>query len=180
MTFNTKEHERNLEIIRLRNVEKLTLKKIGGFYKISRERVRQICKFGSNLQEYKIYLKTAKLKRHYPPKLKRIRNIYACLRQRVVNPKHKDYKHYGGRGITMTWKNFDEFYLDMKKGYRDNLTIDRIDNNKGYSKNNCRWIPFELQLKNRRPHNEWNLESDYWKKNKGKKQTFEDLKPFIK
>lgn len=163
MTFKIEEHKRNLEIIRLKNEGGLKMSKIAKQFKISRERVRQICKWGSNLQEYKKRVETRKIRKHYPAELKRIRNIYACLRQRVVNPKHKDYKYYGGRGIRMSWKNFDEFYSDMKKGYKDNLSIDRIDVNGNYCKENCRWYPMYLQPTNRRPFEEWILKSGYWK-----------------
>lgn len=70
---------------------------------------------------------------------------------RCYNPKHPQYMNYGGRGITMCdkWKNsFTAFWDDMKVGYKDDLTIDRIDNDKGYSPDNCEWVT--LQENNRR------------------------------
>lgn len=102
----------------------------------------------------------------YPKELKRIRNIFACMKQRCNNPKSKDYKYYGGRGIKCEWNNFDDFYKDMKKGYKENLTIDRIDVNKNYCKENCRWVVKNLQQQNRRSFLEWDLKSNYWFKNK--------------
>lgn len=89
----------------------------------------------------------------------RSRNIYYCLKQRCLNPKNKNYNLYGGRGIKISedWlKGYDYFWKDMERGYSDKLTIDRIDTNGDYCKENCRWIPAEYQQKNRRPFSEWN------------------------
>lgn len=61
---------------------------------------------------------------------------------------------YGGRGIVVCddWKNnFKAFYdWAMANGYNDGLSIDRIDNDKGYSSDNCRWVTMEIQSNNRR------------------------------
>ena len=64
---------------------------------------------------------------------------------------HKFYKNYGGRGITVCkrWRSFKNFFSDM--GERpEGTTIDRIDNNKGYSKDNCQWATPLDQRHNRR------------------------------
>jgi len=80
--------------------------------------------------------------------------VWECIMQRTTNPNHTKFEYYGGRGITICeeWKDFKNFYADMgdrPKGFE----IDRIDNNKGYSKDNCRWTTHSENLKNRRASN---------------------------
>ena len=79
--------------------------------------------------------------------------IRANMITRCYSPKHLYYKNYGGRGITVCerWrKSFVNFWEDMKEGYRDDLQIDRIDNDKGYYKENCRWVTPKVQSNNRK------------------------------
>ena len=73
------------------------------------------------------------------------------MKQRCDNPDNGSYQNYGGRGITYDprWKSYENFKLDM--GRRpEGLTLDRIDNSKGYYKDNCRWATSEEQNNNRR------------------------------
>lgn len=81
--------------------------------------------------------------------------IYATwsnLRNRCNNPNVRSYADYGKRGITYDkrWDKFENFYEDMKSGYRHNLTIDRIDNDRNYCKENCRWVDVKTQNRNTR------------------------------
>jgi hypothetical protein len=73
--------------------------------------------------------------------------------ERCENPQHPGYKDYGGRGITVCeeWHRFFPFYSwSLSNGYAEKLTIDRIDNGKGYNPNNCRWITQKKNSRNRR------------------------------
>lgn len=79
---------------------------------------------------------------------------YQCwqdIKTRCTNPKNKSYIRYGARGISYDekWENFEGFWEDMKDTYFEEGTIERIDNNKGYFKNNCTWVTLSEQVKNR-------------------------------
>ena len=85
----------------------------------------------------------------------RLYNIWSAMKQRCYYTKHKDYHSYGGRGITVCdeWRNdFKTFYdWAITHGYRDDLSIDRIDVNGNYDPNNCRWATTLEQRLNQRP-----------------------------
>ena len=106
----------------------------------------------------------------------RLNCIYNGMKTRCYNSNEGIYKNYGGRGITVCeeWLNNErigkstKWWIAFKKwalsnGYSDNLTIDRIDVNKGYSPDNCRWVSMKEQNNNRR--------SNHFITYKGKTQT---------
>lgn len=84
----------------------------------------------------------------------RLFSIWSAMKQRCYNKNFHQYKHYGGRGVTICDKwlnNFKAFYdWAMANGYAEDLTIDRKDNDKGYSPDNCRWITNKEQQNNKR------------------------------
>jgi len=71
--------------------------------------------------------------------------VFLDMKRRCYNKRHVQYKNYGGRGIRMCdrWlESFENFHYDMITSYKKGLQIDRRDNDKGYYKENCRWVTY--------------------------------------
>lgn len=94
----------------------------------------------------------------------RLYSIIHGIKTRCYNKNHHEFYNYGGRGIKVCdeWLNdFMSFYTwAMNNGYRDNLTIDRIDNNKGYSPDNCRFVDKKTQQQNRRSNRYYTINGE--------------------
>lgn len=107
----------------------------------------------------------------------RLYNVWAGIIYRCENKKCKSYKHYGGRGISVCdeWRKKYSTFKDwaMANGYKENLTIDRIDVNGNYEPLNCRWVTMKKQANNKRTNlfityngitktaSEWDKEMNY-------------------
>ena len=92
----------------------------------------------------------------------RLYNVYLGMRHRCYDPKIKNYRLYGGRGIKICdeWLNDYSVFREWAyaNGYDENAprgkcTIDRIDNNGDYTPQNCRWVDMKTQRKNQNPLN---------------------------
>ena len=76
---------------------------------------------------------------------------WRAMKNRCNNPKHKAYARYGGRGITYDslWNDFSVFLKDMGPKPHAKMELERIDNDKNYCKENCRWATHKEQTRNR-------------------------------
>lgn len=134
------------ELYDLYVIKKLTIKEIcktlhAGGHTISRE-----------LKRYNLTRRPEECNVTHKMSKTRIYKIWQGMKTRCDNPKSINYLNYGGKGITYDnrWKKFEVFWNDMKGNYSHDLTLDRIDNKKGYCKENCRWVSYKVQNNNRR------------------------------
>ena len=79
--------------------------------------------------------------------------IWCGMKKRCYNPNYKEFRYYGGRGITIcdSWKNsFEAFYQDMDRRPSSKHSIDRVNNDGNYEPSNCRWATIKEQNNNKR------------------------------
>ena len=103
-----------------------------GCYRLESARDRHVTHGGRRTPEYK---------------------VWCGIKERCLNPNSKAYINYGGRGITVCdrWvKSFAAFLSDMGKRPRSGYELDRIDVNRGYEPNNCRWVKPIVNARNKR------------------------------
>lgn len=78
-------------------------------------------------------------------------SIWQAMKARCDKKTTINYQYYGGKGVSYDprWGSFIEFWNDMSKGYSDGLTLDRINSDNDYTKDNCRWISIQKQQFNK-------------------------------
>lgn len=91
-----------------------------------------------------------------------LKTTWRNMKNRCDNPNHTLYEYYGGRGITYDkrWKLFKNFCEDMLPTYEIGLSLDRINNDGNYTKENCKWATQKEQAKNRRKYNTSNVKKE--------------------
>jgi len=84
---------------------------------------------------------------------KKLYRVWEGMHERCRDIKNVSYPRYGGRGITVCpeWNDYIEFRdWALKNGYKEGVSIDRIDNNGNYEPSNCRWVELSVQSQNKR------------------------------
>ena len=93
----------------------------------------------------------------------RLYHIWCNMKARCLNANNHKHKDYGGRGIKVCdeWMRFEPFAeWALKNGYKDDLSIDRIDNNGNYEPTNCRWVDSKTQANNTRTNRNYSMNGE--------------------
>ena len=131
---------------KLYNKQGLTIQEVARELNTSEHTVRR------NMEEQGIHIETnSEIHTKHGMAGTRPYRIWATMRNRCSNPNHPNYEEYGNQGISYPekWDDFEVFWEEMKGGYSDDKTIDRIDGTKSYSKGNCRWVDYNGQNRNK-------------------------------
>lgn len=78
---------------------------------------------------------------------------WSAMKNRCTSESNVKYKYYGGRGITICdeWSDYENFKSwALSNGWKEGLTLDRIDSDKNYEPSNCRWVTMKTQQNNKR------------------------------
>lgn len=146
----------SIEVIDMPNFKNLTGEKFG---RLNEKEVRTDCLTSGLVKSCGCLKKDQdkiNLTKYHKHKLSHTKlwDTYYGMKSRCYDKTDKRYSDYGGRGIEICpeWlENFENFVSwSLKNGFDDNLQIDRIDNDSGYSPQNCRWISIKENCRNRR------------------------------
>lgn len=82
-------------------------------------------------------------------------SVWQSMKSRCNNRHSQFFSNYGDRGIRVCkqWEKFENFWDDMKDGYEEGLTLERIDNDCDYHPSNCRWATYREQQRNKTTNN---------------------------